>query len=147
MLKNSDFTKVCRMKLWLYRILDWLILFAPLIIYVVIALTDGGITTKRKVSEVGSVAIAAILALCKKIKKKRLRCPIWIVLIGLFIAIREYLLPLIIILAVVTVLDYLVLTPLISYYRSKLIANKSIDERLGEDGDIESKSTTTTEQN
>ena len=46
----------------------------------------------------------------------------------------------------VTVLDDLVLTPLITYYRSKLIANKSIDERLGEDGDIESKSTTT-EQN
>lgn len=147
MSKNSDFTKVCRMKLWLYRILDWLILFAPLIIYVVIALVDGGVTTMGKVSVVGSVAIAAILALFNILAQKRLRCPIWIVLIGLFIAIRDYLLPLIIILAVVTVLDDLVLTPLITYYRSKLIANKSIDERLGQDGDIESKSTTTTEQN
>lgn len=136
---GSDFTKVCRMKLWLYRIIDWILLFMPVIVYVVIALCDEGVTTVGKVSVVGTVAVAAILALFNIIAQKRLRCPIWIVLIGLYIAIRDYLLPLVIILAVVSICDDLILTPLISYYRSKLIANKAIDERLGPDGDVQSK--------
>lgn len=136
---GSDFTKVCRMKLWLYRIIDWILLFMPVIVYVVIALCDEGVTTVGKVSVVGTVAVAAILALFNIIAQKRLRCPIWIVLIGLYIAIRDYLLPLVIILAVVSICDDLILTPLISYYRSKLIANKAIDERVGPDGDVQSK--------
>lgn len=136
---GSDFTKVCRLKLWLYRIIDWILLFMPVIVYVVIALCDEGVTTVGKVSVVGTVAVAAILALFNIIAQKRLRCPIWIVLIGLYIAIRDYLLPLVIILAVVSICDDLILTPLISYYRSKLIANKAIDERVGPDGDIQSK--------
>lgn len=136
---GSDFTKVCRLKLWLYRIIDWILLFMPVIVYVVIALCDEGVTTVGKVSVVGTVAVAAILALFNIIAQKRLRCPIWIVLIGLYIAIRDYLLPLVIILAVVSICDDLILTPLISYYRSKLIANKAIDERLGPDGDVQSK--------
>lgn len=139
MSKGSDFTKVCRLKLWLYRIIDWILLFMPVIVYVVIALCDEGVTTVGKVSVVGTVAVAAILALFNIIAQKRLRCPIWIVLIGLYIAIRDYLLPLVIILAVVSICDDLILTPLISYYRSKLIANKAIDERVGPDGDIQSK--------
>ena len=136
---GSDFTKVCRLKLWLYRIIDWILLFMPVIVYVVIALCDEGVTIVGKVSVVGTVAVAAILALFNIIAQKRLRCPIWIVLIGLYIAIRDYLLPLVIILAVVSICDDLILTPLISYYRSKLIANKAIDERLGPDGDVQSK--------
>ena len=139
MSKGSDFTKVCRLKLWLYRIIDWILLFMPVIVYVVIALCDEGVTTVGKVSVVGTVAVAAILALFNIIAQKRLRCPIWIVLIGLYIAIRDYLLPFVIILAVVSICDDLILTPLISYYRSKLIANKAIDERVGPDGDIQSK--------
>ena len=136
---QSNYTKICRIKLWLYRILDLLILFAPVAIYVVIALTKDGVTTTGKVSVVGTVCIALILSLFNIIAQKRLRCPIWILLIGLYIAIKELLLPLIIILAIVTILDDLLLTPLITYYRSKLIANKAIDERMEEDGDIQGK--------
>ena len=132
----SSYTKVCRMKLWLYRILDFLILFSPLVIYIVIALTDGGVTTVGKVSVVGTVAIALVLCVFNVVAQKRLRCPIWICLIGLYIAIKQWLLPLIIILAVTTILDDLILTPLIHYYHEKLVANKAIDERM-EDGDIQ----------
>lgn len=134
---QSNYTKICRLKLWLYRILDLLILFTPVAVYIVIALCNDGVTTIGKVSVVGMVAVALILSLFNIIAQKRLRCPIWIVLIGLYIAIKEYLLPLIIILAIVTILDDLILTPLITYYRDKLIANKAIDERLAEDGDIQ----------
>lgn len=126
---SSEFTTLCKRKLWLYRILDWIILFTPLAVYIVIALTDEGVTTAGKVSVVGTVMVAGILVLFNVIAQKRLRCPIWILLIGMYIAIKDYLLPLIIILAVTTVLDDLIMTPIISHYRTKLIANKAIDER------------------
>ena len=102
-------------------------------------ITKDGVTVPGRVAVVGSVCIALILSLFNIIAQKRLRCPIWIILIGLYVAIKEILLPLIIILAFVTVIDDLILTPLITYYRTKLISNKAIDERLAQDGDIEQK--------
>lgn len=126
----SKYTKDCRRKLWLFRILDWLCLAAPLIIYVIIALTNGGIAVGYKVAVVSTTMIAIILTAFNVIAQKKLRCPIWIVLIGLYVAIRDYLMPLIIILAITSILDDLVFTPIISYYRTKLISNKAIDERF-----------------
>lgn len=129
---TTDYTKNVRRQLWLYRIIDIMCLFLPVAIYVVIALTEDGVTVAGKVSVVGTVAIALILCVFNVVAQKKLRCPIWIILIGLYIAIQKYLLPLIIILAITTILDDLILTPIISYYRTKLISSKTIDERMGE---------------
>lgn len=125
----SKFTKECRFKLWLFRILDWICLALPVIVYIIIALS-GGALVAQKVAVVATTMVAIILTVFNIVAQKRLRCPIWIILIGLYIAIQKYLMPLIIILAVTSVLDDLVFTPLISYYRTKLIANKAMDERL-----------------
>lgn len=129
---TTDYTKNVRRQLWLYRIIDIMCLFLPVAIYVVIALTEDGVTVAGKVSVVGTVAIALILCVFNVVAQKKLRCPIWIILIGLYVAIQKYLLPLIIILAITTILDDLILTPIISYYRTKLISSKTIDERMGE---------------
>lgn len=126
---QSNFTKNCRIKLWLYRILDWICLFAPVIVYIGIALFSGGVAVLGKVSIVATVIIALVLTVINVIAQKRLRCPIWIILIGLYIAIQQYLMPLIIILAVTSVMDDLLFTPLIHYYYTKLVASKTIDER------------------
>ncbi len=126
----SKYTKECRFKLWFFRILDWICLAAPLIIYVIIALASGEAVVAQKVAVVSMTMIALILTAFNAISQKKLRCPIWIILIGLFVAIRDYLMPLIIILAITSILDDLVFTPLISYYRTKLISNKAMDERL-----------------
>lgn len=126
----SKFTKQCRFKLWLFRILDWICLGLPLIIYVVMALASGEAIVAQKVAVVSTTMIALMLTVFNALSQKKLRCPIWLVLIGLFVAIRDYLMPLIIILAITSVLDDLVFTPLIGYYRTKLIANKAMDQRL-----------------
>lgn len=104
----------------------------PLIIYIGIALSSGEAIVAQKVAVVSTTMIALILSVFNVLSQKRLRCPIWIILIGLFVAVRDYLMPLIIILAITSVLDDLVFTPLISYYKTKLIANKAMDERLDE---------------
>lgn len=126
---QSKATKRYKNLLWTYRILDWLCLFAPLLIYVVIALCNGGVLAIGKVAVVGSVIIAGILAVINVIAQKRLRCPIWILIIGLYIAVKEWLLPLVIILAITSVLDDLVFTPLIHKYYTKYQASVVIDER------------------
>jgi len=125
----SEFTKSCRRKLWLFRILDWLCLITPILIYIVIALSNDGIKVGYKVTLMSMLIIAIILCVVNVLTQKRLRCPIWIILIGLYVAIRDYLMPLIIILAVVSVLDDLVFTPLIHYYYTKTVASKTIDQR------------------
>ena len=129
----SKFTKECRFKLWLFRILDWICLFMPLIIYIVVALSSGEAIVAQKVAVVSTTMVAIILSAFNVISQKKLRCPIWIILIGLFVAIRDYLMPLIIILAITSVLDDLVFTPVIGYYKTKLIANKAMDERIPEE--------------
>ena len=130
----SKYTKECRFKLWLFRILDWVCLALPVIVYIIMALS-GGALVAQKVAVVATTMVAIILTVFNIISQKRLRCPIWIILIGLYIAIQKYLMPLIIILAVTSVLDDLVFTPLISYYRTKLIANKAMDERLPDEAE------------
>jgi len=126
---TSEFTKVCRRKLWLFRILDWICLGAPLIVYVIIALCNDGIGVGYKVTVVATVIIALIFTIFNVIAQKRLRCPIWIILIGVYIAMKNYLLPLIIILAIVAILDDFFFTPIIHYYYTKTIASKTIDQR------------------
>ena len=125
----SEFTKSCRRKLWLFRILDWLCLITPILIYVIIALSNDGIKVGYKVTLMSMLVIAIILCVVNVLAQKRLRCPIWIILIGLYVAMRDYLMPLIIILAVVSILDDLVFTPLIHYYYTKTVASKTIDQR------------------
>lgn len=126
---TSAFTKKCRRLKWFYIILDAICLCAPLLIYIVIAFVNGGVTVPHKVALVSTLLIAISLTIFNVIAQKRLRCPIWIIIIGLYIAIRDYLMPLIIILAVTSVLDDLVFTPLIAYYRTKAIASHTIDQR------------------
>ena len=135
-MRESKYTKKARFWLWFYRILDAICLVTPLLIYVIIALC-GGAVVAAKVAVVSTVMIAIILTVFNIIAQKKLRCPIWIMLIGLFVAIKEYLLPLIIILAITSILDDLVFTPLIGYYKTKLISNKAMDERLPEDQEDE----------
>jgi len=96
----------------------------------IMALVSHEAIVVQKVAVVCTAMIAIMLTAFNVMTQKNLRCPIWIILIGLFVAIRDYLLPLIIILAITSVLDDLVFSPLINYYKTKLIANKAMDERL-----------------
>lgn len=129
---TSNFTKRIRRKLWILRVLDFALLFLPAIVYVFIALCSDGVVAVGKVSVVASVMVATILTAFNVVSQKRLRCPVWILLIGLYVAIKEYLLPLVIILAVTSVLDDLVFSPLINHYSVRAKSSKLIDDRMGD---------------
>lgn len=130
----SQFTKKSRLLLWTWRIIDWLCLFAPLLTYLIIGLANNNVTTGAKVTLVAMLFLALILTAINVIAQKHLRCPIWVLLIGLYVAMDKYLMPLIIILAVTSVLDDLVFTPIIHYYYTQTVASKTIDKREAAEG-------------
>ena len=135
--KASQFTKKSRALLWTWRIIDWLCLFAPLLIYLIIGLASNSVTTGAKVTLVAMLFLALILTVINVIAQKHLRCPIWILLIGLYVAMDKYLMPLIIILAITSILDDLIFTPIIHYYYTQTVASKTIDKReAAEDASI-----------
>lgn len=125
----SKFTKKSRALLWTWRAIDWLCLFAPLLVYLAIGLVNNNVTTCAKVTLVAMLFLAIILTLINVIAQKHLRCPIWVLLIGLYVAMNKYLMPLIIILAITSILDDLVFTPIIKYYYTQTVASKTIDKR------------------
>lgn len=126
---KSEYTKTLIRQFWLYRILDWICLFSPTIIYVFIALFSGGVTVTGKVTVVGTVLIALVLTIFNIIMKKRLTCIIWIGLIGLYVAFKEALLPLIVIMAITSVMHDFLLAPLTETYKTKMLASKTDDDK------------------
>ena len=134
---SSKFTKKSRTLLWTWRLIDWLCLFAPLIVYLIIGLVNDNVTTGGKVTLVAMLFIALILTVVNVIAQKHLRCPIWVLLIGIYVAMEKYLMPLVIILAITSILDDLVFTPIIHYYYTQTVASKTMDKReAAEDAEI-----------
>lgn len=125
---TSKYTKRTKAWLWLFRILDVLILLLPLAVAIGFAYANNIAPTHQKVALTGCIAIAIILTVFNIITKRHLRSPIWIVLIGLY-CITQDILPLIITLACATVVDEFILSPLITHFKTKLIADKAIDRR------------------
>lgn len=133
----SQFTKKSRALLWTWRLIDWLCLFAPLIVYLIIGLVNDNVTTGGKVTLVAMLFIALILTVINVVAQKHLRCPIWVLLIGIYVAMEKYLMPLVIILAITSILDDLVFTPIIHYYYTQTVASKTMDKReAAEDAEI-----------
>lgn len=126
---SSKFTKKSRALLWTWRLIDWLCLFAPLIVYLIIGLVNDNVTTGGKVTLVAMLFIAIILTVINVVAQKHLRCPIWVLLIGIYVAMEKYLMPLVIILAITSILDDLVFTPIIHYYYTQTVASKTMDKR------------------
>ena len=103
-----------------------LILILPLIIYTFIGFANGEVVQKLALG--CSIFSALILVSINFLFKLSLRSSIWILLLGLYACI-ENLMPLLLIIAISTLIDELVLTPQIKKYKQKFIINKEIDNR------------------
>lgn len=123
---SSNVTKSYRKKYWTCTILSWVITFVPLLVFVIWGFIEG--TPHRKLALGGLMVIAAILVVLNVLMKLSLRCIPWILLIGIYICLKEITV-LLIVMALTTVLDELVLEPLAKSFKTKLTINKEIDKR------------------
>ena len=120
-------TKKYKTNYILCKTLSILMTLIPLVIYTIKGFCEG--TPGSKVTLGVCFTTALILTIINVVFKYHMRSTIWILMIGLYVAV-DNIIPLLIILAITTILDEFVLSPLSRYYKSKYTINKEIDKRM-----------------
>lgn len=124
----SQTTKTLKIKKNIFHGLSWLLTFAPILIWLCVAMAKSNDLTKTSLAI--TILIAGMLTLVNLLLKYSIRSTIWILLIGIYIALKD-ITPLLIIIAVCTILDEFIVHPLYVHYRDRFKINKEIDKRQG----------------
>lgn len=127
MSKKSDITKKYSMLSRLFFWLSIIISFVPVLVYVVLGFVNGEIG--QKITLGMTLFIAIILFAINMIFKFHVRSALWILVLGIYFCLDK-ILPLLLMVAVGTILDEFLLTPLHKSYKSKAKINLEIDKRL-----------------
>lgn len=121
-------TKTYKFKMIITGILSFLCSFGPLIAFVIMGLVEG--EGKEKLVLTMTMVGAIIISMIAAMKKIHLRSVTYILMIGLWVAL-DRLLPFILTIAICTILDELIFTPLHKRWKEDYYTNKQIDKRLG----------------
>ena len=127
----SEKTKTYRFKKNLFFWLSILVTVGPILGFVTWALIKSN--TQQKIVLSMTMIGAAIIAALSLIQKLHLRSPVFLVLVGLWYALDKLMICIVII-AICTLLDEIVLWPLYKKYRDKYHINKEIDDRMEDHG-------------
>lgn len=123
----SAITKKYKILFIIFTILSFLATLGPLIYYITAGFIEAELTS-QKVSLTCFVLCAGLLVIINTIMKYNIRSTIWLILIGIYFCI-DNIMPLLFMIAVGTILDEFVLTPLKKRFKSKYSINKEIDKR------------------
>ena len=119
-------TEKYKKKARFYSFLSFFITVVPILIYVVIGFIEG--TIGQKIT-LGMCLVAVIILVILNLLFKHIpRCGVWIILSGLAYACNN-IVPLLLIMAITTALDELVLSPLAKKNKNLYTINKEIDKR------------------
>ena len=125
----SEITDKYKKKYIICRITSALFVVLPIIIYTILGFVQGTVRTKLVL---GMCLLTTLVFVgINIIAKHRIRSTIWIMLIGLYCACSN-IVPLLIIIAVTTIVDEFILEPLYKKYKNKYNINIEIDERMEE---------------
>lgn len=127
---SSDITKKYRRGYWILTALSWILTLGPMIGYVIYGFTIGDNISKVSLG-LSSMAAVALTGF-SVIFKKHIRSTIFILLLGIYFALKEITV-LLIIMSVCTILDEFLITPLQKKYRERMVINGQIDRRISSD--------------
>lgn len=127
-MKNSKITNNYKTLYIIFVLLSILSTAIPLGVYVIKGYINADLTAE-KVGLTCTIMVAIILTAVNLIFKYNIRSTIWILLLGIYFCL-DNVLNLIILIAVFTILDEFVLTPLKKLFKEKYSINKEIDKRL-----------------
>ena len=119
-------TEKYKKKAKFYNFLSFFITVVPILIYVVIGFMEG--TIGQKITLGMCLVAVVILVILNLLFKHIPRCGVWIILAGLAYACNS-IVPLLLIMAITTALDELVLSPLAKKNKNLYTINKEIDKR------------------
>lgn len=125
---KSDITKKYQRLSILFQCLSILVLVGPLAYYTILGFVNGEVTEKFTLGV--TFVIAAILFIVNILFKYHIRSIIWILVLGIYFCISN-ILPLLLMVAIGTILDEFILTPLHKSYKNKCTINREIDKRNG----------------
>lgn len=124
----SQRTASFRNKYILFKLLSLCVTVLPLLVYVFIGFFNGQVEKAQKITLSFSCMMALMLVFVNIIFKYKLRSPLFILLLGVYSALRN-ILPLILMLSVGVILDEFIFTPAYMKAKNRLIINKEIDVR------------------
>ena len=101
----------------------------PILIYVIKAFVDSDVKEVNKYTLGIMCSVALVVTLINIVAKLHLRCIPWILLLGIYLCLRD-ITTLLIIMAITTIIDELILMPLHKSFKNKYTINKEIDKRL-----------------
>lgn len=119
-------TDAIKKKLLVFQIIQFLLLATP-VAFILIQVFTREAQSKTRLLII-CIVVSLMLILFNLIAKKRLRCVLWIVLVGLIFATKD-LEAFVCTMSICTTLDDIVIDPICDYYKTKLIASKVLDER------------------
>lgn len=125
---TSDITKKSKSLYIAFSIVSFLLTFGPLIYFVCLGYVNSDVT-REKVTLTVTIVFALVLTIINVLFKYSIRSTIWLILLGIYVCI-DNIVPLLIMLAVGSILDEFLITPLAKMFRSKYKINKEIDKRL-----------------
>lgn len=125
---QSQMTKKNKILYWIFNILSFIILFVPIFVYVIKGYIEADLITE-KVGLTCTIMISIILVVINFILKFHIRSTLWILLLGIYFCI-DNIFTLIVLIAVGTILDEFLISPLKKSFKNKYTINKEIDKRL-----------------
>ena len=123
---KSEITKKYHRLFILLRTLSVIVILAPMMYYVIRGFIEG--ETTEKLTLTGTFFIAIILTAVNVLFKYSIRSTLWIIVLGIYSCI-ENIMPLLLMIAIGTIFDEFLLTPLYKSYHAKCTINKEIDKR------------------
>ena len=109
--------------------LSVLLTICPILIYVARAFISSEVQSVNKYTLGIMCSVALIVTIINLVAKLRLRCIPWILLLGIYICLKE-ITSLLVIMAITTIIDEMIITPLHKSLKNRYIINKEMDKRL-----------------
>lgn len=119
-------TKEYKKKVFWLGFFSFLTTILPVLIFVILGFINGSVGQKFTLGL--CVLMDGILTLINLMFKYKIRSSIWILLIGIYVCV-DNIIPLLITIAISTIIDEFILEPLLKGYKAKYIINKEIDKR------------------
>lgn len=124
----SAITKKYKRLSFIFGLLSLLCTVAPVTYFTVLGFINGEI--RNKVTLGCTLMLCLVLVVINIIKKENLRSPVYIMILGIYMCL-DNLLSLFLIMAITTMLDEMVFTPLYRMYKNRAVINREIDKRNG----------------
>lgn len=125
--KTSNITKHYGKWYIIFGALSIISFFFPMIYFTGEALYTAQLV-HQKIAICSTVMAVIIMSIVAAVNKLVLRSRVWIIVIGLWLCLENFLTPIIVI-AVTQILDELIFSPLCKYFKERYVINRQIDKR------------------